>query len=120
MKDFVHNLKQKPEHVRKRIALGTASGATALIAIAWVVAMVTTHAFELSSGPTTVATQDSAPLALTGTNIKSNFTQLVGAVGAAAHGSTTAPAITVVDGTSSATTDRANAPASNSATVLSF
>jgi hypothetical protein len=35
MQDFIHKLKQKPEPVRRRIAVGTSVGITALVGIIW-------------------------------------------------------------------------------------
>ncbi len=54
------------------------------------------------------------------TNVPSNFSQLVGAVGAAVGATSSAPAIIVVDGTSTSTLDPQPAPQAGSATVLSF
>jgi uncharacterized Zn-binding protein involved in type VI secretion len=120
MRDFVHNLKQKPEHVRKRIVLGTTSAVTGLVAIAWVGTMAATGAFSLSTGTATVATANATPQA-SAANTPSNFSQLAGAVAAVTGATTSAPALTIVDGESTSTFDKQQAaPSSNSATVLSF
>ncbi|MDB5275029.1 MAG: hypothetical protein JWO58_3396 [Chitinophagaceae bacterium] len=128
MKDFVHNLKQKPEHVRKRIVLATTSAVTGLVAIAWIGTMAATGAFALSNGPGgtnatdgTLADASNPQATPAAQNVQSNFSQLVGAVGAAAGVATTsAPTIRVVDGTASSTLDRQAVPSTNSATVLPF
>ncbi|MDB5245358.1 MAG: hypothetical protein JWN90_463 [Parcubacteria group bacterium] len=117
MKDFVHNLKQKPEHVRKRIVLGTTSAVTGLVAIAWVGTMAATGAFSLATGGTLAAGEAQAQPAAA----PSSFSQLAGAVAAVTGATTSAPALTIVDGESTSTFDKQQAaPTSNSATVLSF
>ena len=92
MKDYVAKLKAKPEHVRKRIALGTSAGVTALIGVVWLTTMATSGAFAFGNSSQTAAVADSqdqsqdsnsANMALTNTNVKTNFSQLMGAVGAA-------------------------------------
>ncbi len=114
MKEFIQRLAAKPEHVRKRIALGASAGFTALVLVAWSATMVSTGAF--ATGPGAAAPQP-APVALTSTNIKSNFNQLMGAVGAATA-STSKPALTVIDGK---TTSSLDATTTNpSATVIPF
>ncbi|CAN5703882.1 hypothetical protein BH11PAT2_BH11PAT2_05780 [soil metagenome] len=118
MKDFVHNLKQKPEHVRKRIVFGTTSAVTGLVAIAWIGTMAATGAFSLSTGAALANADAAQPQAAPSS--QSNFSQLAGVVGAAMGATTSAPAITVVDGTSTSTLDPQPAPTTNSATVLSF
>ncbi|MEO6536284.1 MAG: hypothetical protein ABIT47_01195 [Candidatus Paceibacterota bacterium] len=116
MKDFVHNLKQKPEHVRKRIVLGTTSAVTALVAIVWVGTMAATGAFSLAAGGTVAQAQ---PKALPSSNT-SNYSQLAGAVAAVTGATTSAPALTIVDGKSTSTIDPKPVAPQNSATVLSF
>jgi uncharacterized Zn-binding protein involved in type VI secretion len=117
MKDFIHNLKQKPEHVRKRIVLGTTSAVTGLVALAWVGTMAATGAFSLTASNGTVAQAQPAPLP----SASSNFSQLAGAVAAVTGATTSAPALTIVDGKSTSTIDpKPAAPQTNSATVLSF
>lgn len=39
---IIHHLKSKPEHIRDRIAYGTAAGITAIIALVWITTSVTT------------------------------------------------------------------------------
>ncbi|MDB5245343.1 MAG: hypothetical protein JWN90_448 [Parcubacteria group bacterium] len=121
MKDFVHNLKQKPEHVRKRIVLGTTSAVTGLVAIAWVGTMAATGAFSLSTTGTLAAGNAAQPQAALADTAPSSFSQLAGAVAAVTGATTSAPALTIVDGESTSTFDKQQAsPTSNSATVLSF
>ncbi|HQU08064.1 MAG: hypothetical protein B7X04_03560 [Parcubacteria group bacterium 21-54-25] len=42
MSNFIHQLRAKPEHVRERIAYGTAAGVTAVIAGVWFATSLTT------------------------------------------------------------------------------
>lgn len=120
MKELIQRMKAKPEHVRKRIAFGTSVGVTGLIAFMWVGTMATTGAFALNNKAdgTAAAQPEAAPIALTGTNVKSNFSELMGAVGAVASGSSTKPALTIIDGNTSSSLD---AKTTNpSATVIPF
>jgi hypothetical protein len=121
MKDFILKLKQKPEHVRKRIALGTSVGVTALVAVIWGTSMAATGVLALGNGAGASdqpAKTDSFPLS--GTNVQSNFSQLLGAVGAATNATTAQPTITIVDGgTSSSFTKTANTN-NQSATNIPF
>ncbi len=123
MKEYIARLKQKPEHVRKRIVFGTSVGITAFIAIAWIGTTAATGAFALKDPSNAVAESDNSnAVALTPTNVKSNFNQLLGAVSAATNGTSTKPALTIVDGDASSTFDKQAADANNSgsATVIPF
>ncbi len=40
MRDYIERLRAKPEHVRRRIALGTSVGVTGVIAFFWAVALI--------------------------------------------------------------------------------
>ena len=40
MKKFIEDMRAKPEHIRKRFAFGVAGGATAVIALFWLVTLV--------------------------------------------------------------------------------
>lgn len=53
MMDFIERLRAKPEHVRNRIALGTASAITGVITLGWFGALIAGNAFDLSSPATT-------------------------------------------------------------------
>lgn len=123
MQDYIHTLKQKPEHVRRRIAVGTSVGITALVAVFWLAAMSSSGAFALSNGPSGAngkQTPSADAFALSGTNSKSNFSQLVGAVGAATGATTSPPSLTIVDGTTTSSYDQPSANANPSGTVIPF
>lgn len=126
MQKFIHTLKQKPEHVRHRIVLGTSIGITALVGVIWATTMVTSGAFALNANTNTQnngQTPTADAFALSGTNTKSNFSDLVGAVGAATGATTSKPALTIIDGTTSSSFDQSaqgSANANPSATVIPF
>lgn len=125
MQEFIHKLKQKPVHVRHRIAMGTSIGITALVGVIWVAAMASSGTFALNTNPTTATDNGQAPssdaFALSGTNVKSNFSQLVGAVGAVTGATTSQPALTIVDGSSSSSINQPSSQTPNpSATVIPF
>ena len=124
--EVIANLRQKPEHIRHRIALGTSVGITALVAVIWVTVMATSGTFALHTGGGSKGGAGQAPstdaFALSGTNVTSNFSQLVGAVGAAAGATTSQPALTVIDGTTTSSLDQPTQSntAAQSATVIPF
>jgi len=117
MKKYVTHLKAKPEHVRKRVAIGATAGVTALIAIVWITTLAHSGAFALAQDPSVIDKANSQPQLATG-GVKSSVEQLLGAVGAAGATSS-APALTIIDN-QSASTFAQPAPTSNNATVLSF
>ncbi len=122
MKDFIANLKEKPEHIRKRVAVGTSAGITGLVGVIWAGTMVSSGTLALGSGVPVPA--DTAPktdsFALSGTNVQSNFSQLLGAVGAATNSTTSKPALVIIDGgTSSSFKTNSNAT-NQSATIIPF
>ena len=49
MMDFIERLRAKPEHIRNRIALGTASAITGVITLGWFGALIAGNAFDFSS-----------------------------------------------------------------------
>lgn len=118
MKKYVHHMRSKPEHIRKRVAIGAAAGLTALIAIVWVVTLAGNGTFALSQDPSVIDKANVAQPQLATGGVKSSVEQLLGAVGAAGA-TTSAPALTIVD-TQSTSTFQQPAPNSNTATVLSF
>lgn len=119
MKDFITRLKQKPEHVRQRIAVGASAGVTGLIAVVWAGTMAATGTFALGTPEAKPAAPQPDSFALSGTNVESNFSQLMGAVGAATGATSSEPSLTIIDGeTSSSFTTAPNA--NPSATVIPF
>jgi hypothetical protein len=108
MTDFIERLRAKPEHVRKGIALGTASGVTALIALVWSVSFFSSGALALS--PSSVGTEGLASsFSKTG---GSSLLSAVGALSGKQEGQ-----ITVVETRASSTVA---APSSDDRTVIPF
>jgi hypothetical protein len=118
MQEFIATLRKKPEHIRKRIALGSSAGITALAALIWGLTLSTNGTFALSSQPAAVSGNDDAYV-LSGTSVKSNFSQLVGAVGAVTGATTSEPDLKIIDGNTTSTFDQATST-NTDATVISF
>ena len=55
MRDFIERLKAKPEHVRRRIAIGTTAGITGVVALAWFFTLLFSGTFSLAI-PSTIVT----------------------------------------------------------------
>ncbi|MDB5237380.1 MAG: hypothetical protein JWL88_482 [Parcubacteria group bacterium] len=116
----IEKLRAKPEHIRERIAFGTAAGVTGVAATIWVIALAATGTFSLSPSAGTLASGPAGQGAIAQT--QDGFSQLVGAVGAAAGSTNTAPSLRIVDdGTTSSLDTKHAAVANNSnATVIPF
>jgi hypothetical protein len=114
--EVVHTLRQKPVHVRERIALGVAGGVTAIVAVGWFAANSIAGTFSLA--PTTLAGGNPdvhQAVAQTSTS----FSELVAASGAAFGAGSSSPAtITVVDTKVNSTLDQQEVPADQ--TVIHF
>jgi hypothetical protein len=96
MNEHLEWLRSKPHHVRRQIAFGTSVAITALVAVGWLGALASSPRLALNSAPA-----NGNVLAET----RTNFSDLVGAAGAA-FGATSSPAaITVVDTKTSSTMD---------------
>ncbi len=115
--DHIENLRAKPEHVRRRIALGASGGITGIVVVVWAVALATSGSFALTSG--TLASGEPAP------NIKnafsetgSSFSNLLGAAGAALGATSTPPSLNIVETNTSSTLD--TGAADTNATVIPF
>lgn len=115
--EVVHTLRQKPLYVRENIALGVSGGVTLVVALGWLAATAASGTFTLS--PTTFAAADSPDVHGAVAASKSNFSQLLGAAGAAIGATTTAPTtIRVVDTRVHSTLDREQVPVEQ--TVIHF
>lgn len=99
--EHLERLRAKPHHVRRQIALGTSVLLTALVAVGWLGALASSPKFALNPRP---AGEDvNMQEALTET--RSNFSDLMGAAGAAI-GATSSPArVIVVDTKTRSTLD---------------
>jgi hypothetical protein len=105
MRDFIERLKSKPEHIRRRIALGTAAGVTGVVTVMWAIALILSGNLAFTSAPNGTGTATLAAAGAStnadGTPIqpvpaKTNFSQLLGAVGISTQ-APAAPALTPVD-----------------------
>lgn len=96
MRRHIENLKEKPEHVRHRVAIGVSAGVTGLVAVLWLAAHVATGTFALSSPQATPTAEV--------TDARGEFSDLVGAVGESLGGSPSSePELTIVDGNTTST-----------------
>jgi hypothetical protein len=120
MIQYIDSLRQKPEHVRQRIALAAASAVTGIVALSWAGTLAATGAFSLAPTSRQVPTAlvQVTPTAAAASDTDTNFNELLGAVGAGL-GTTAKSELTIEDSGTSSTLDRA-APTASSATVLTF
>jgi hypothetical protein len=113
----VNALKEKPEHVRRRVAVGAAGALTGLIAVIWLTAHVTGGSFALDQREPEAA--DTTP-GIAGDG-REGFSALLGAVGSSFGATSSQPGLTIVDGNTS-TTLAPPSPTQNQTdeTVISF
>ena len=111
----INTLKEKPGHVRERVALLSAAGVTGLVALIWVVSLAGSGALALNSPKDLAGDAAADDFADT----KSNFSQLVGAVGAL-NGSSSEPSLTIVDGETTSTVGTSAPQPPSGATVIPF
>lgn len=129
MHRHLHNLRQKPEHVRRNVAIGASLSITAIVAVFWVTTLAASGAFALA--PLDGVSKDLSNSGLTDSfsTTGKSFSQLLGAAGAATSGqgaSSSKPALTIVDGGSTSSLEKGTdpsqpeAPASATPTTLTF
>lgn len=120
--EHIDRLREKPEHVRHRIAMLTAAGITGLVAVTWMGALATSGTLALKTG----AVAESA--SGTGTEVSeaisessSAFTNLMGAAGAAFGATSTEAALQIIE-TRTSSTITADAQPANAThrTVIPF
>lgn len=119
--DRIERLREKPEHVRNRIALLTAGTATALVALVWMTAMATSGTLALK----TDAVADEA--ADTSSDVKAAFKEsstafssLMGAAGAALGATSTEAALKVMESRTTSTFDTKPSGNATDKTVIPF
>jgi hypothetical protein len=124
MRRHLDNLKARPEHVRRRVAIGASAGVTGLIAVIWLAAHAATGTFALSTpGSRTTAggAPDEASAPSEVTNARGEFSQLLGAVGESFGATSTKPGLSIVDGDTTSTIRPANSQQDQSdATSIPF
>ncbi len=104
MNDFLTSLRNKPQHIRERIALGTSVGLTLIIAVGWMGALATSGKFALAPVDASETQSASAVVASQG-----SFSNLLGAASAAFTGASStveAVGLSVVDQDASSTLER--------------
>ena len=112
----LENLKQKPHHVRERIAFGVSGGVTGLVVLGWLVAMSTSGSFSLATKSVATAVKPPAEVSQSLTQGSSNFSNLMGAAAASLGVPNEEASVKVVDTKSSSTLEASN----TSATVIPF
>lgn len=117
MHEVVHSLRQKPQHVRENIAIGVSGGITLLVALGWFAASAANGTFSLGSNAV-LADSNVPTMEQTVTLSKNNFTELLGAAGAALGATSTPAAIVVVDTQVHSTLDQQTVSADE--TVIHF
>jgi hypothetical protein len=95
MQEKLQTIKDKPQHVRENIALGISGGITLLVFLGWGASLANSHTFAITS-PIPNTPDVASPLAKAG-ETKQSVSNLLGAVGAVASGSSTEPKIQIVD-----------------------
>src|SRR5581483_5311529 len=92
----IERIRSKPHHVRERIAFGIAAAITAFVSVIWFGTLAATG--QLSLAPTT-SSDDGANAAAQQaiTQSQSNFSQLLGASGAAVGATSTPTGLHIVD-----------------------
>jgi|CXWL01.1.fsa_nt_gi hypothetical protein len=115
MRHHIQHLKEKPEHVRRRIAVGTSAGVTVIVALVWMVTLSSSGVLALKNAPTS----ESENVAESARSAKEGITSLLGAVGAA-PGESTSPALSIIDNGASSTLDQKQNQPSSNATVIPF
>jgi hypothetical protein len=98
LSEHLERLRAKPHHVRRQIALGSSLAITGLVAIGWMGALVSTPKLAITSG-----TESNVNFQEALTDTGSNFSELLGAAGAAFGASTSPAKISVVDTKTSST-----------------
>ncbi|MBP6869008.1 MAG: hypothetical protein KBC16_02765 [Candidatus Pacebacteria bacterium] len=118
MMDFIERLRAKPEHVRNRIALGTASVITGVITLGWFGALIAGNAFDLSSPNTTEVVNlgggDGSTLPDAVANAKTGFSALFS--GSEESGTSLDSGLTIID----VTPEEEPAPSVESRTIIPF
>lgn len=102
LSEHLEGLRARPHHVRRQIAFGTSLALTALVAVGWLGALVSTPKLALENRPTggeDLTMQEAL------TDTRGSFSELVGAAGAAFGASSSPAQVTVVDTKTSSTLD---------------
>jgi hypothetical protein len=124
IRDYIHTVRQKPRHVRQRMAMLTSAGITGLVAVIWGGTLISNGSFSFTIADQATSTSEAAAVspvdfALSGTGVNSNFSQLMGAVSAATGVTTSEPTLRIIDGTTTSSIETQAATSTNE-TVIPF
>jgi hypothetical protein len=114
MRDFIERLRAKPEHQRKQIAVGASAGVTGFVALGWIAAVTASGTLSLAPSEPILAEADRS----TAEEVRSGFSELLGAASAFSNGTTTEAELTIVDTGSSSTIEPQ--PVADNRTVIPF
>lgn len=115
--EHIDRLREKPEHVRHRIAVLTAASITGLVAVTWMGALASSGTLALKATETAPDKEMSESI----TESTSTFTNLMGAAGAAFNATSTEAALQIIETRTSSTLDARVAPANaTNKTVIPF
>ena len=103
IRDYIEDLRSRPEHIRRRIALGSSFGITALVGAGWLVALTSSGVLALSSPAQAPETRD---LTTAVEKTQSSFSDLLGAASAFQGISDAVAPLTIVDARASSTLDQ--------------
>ncbi len=101
--EHVERLRQHPEQVRYRIAMGIAFGVSSLVAVGWAVALTTSGTLALKDPEPVAGPTPESELAKSFSETGSAFNNLMGAAGAAFGATSTEAALRVIDTRTSST-----------------
>lgn len=120
----IERLREKPHHVRHRIAMLTALVATGVIVVGWAAALTTSGALALKSEPVRSEEGAASPesdISQAFSESKSAFSNLVGAAGAAFGATSSQAALKVLDTRTSSTLNAESRTQNNTdKTVIPF
>lgn len=113
----IERLKEKPSHIRERIAFGVSGGITGLVAIGWLVAMSSSGSFSLATKSVANAVTPSAEVTQSVSQSTSNLNSLMGAAAASFGVGGEDATVKVVETKTTSTLETAD---TNSATAIPF
>ncbi len=117
IRDYIEELRRKPEHIRQRIAIGSSIGITGLVFVGWLTALTTSG--TLASQPTIADAHEAEQMSAAVEATKSNFSELLGAVGSIQAPSQNEGGLQIVDATTTTTFDTPSDPLEGK-TVIPF
>lgn len=117
--EHIDRLREKPEHIRHRIAMGVAFGITAVVAAGWMTAMATSGTLALKSS-TNEAPGSGSDVAAAVTESTSAFSSLMGAAGAAFSATSTEAALDIIESETRTSSTIGSEASASQKTVIPF